>query len=134
MLSSNSSREPLGEGAPSGGGGQLGQDAAGRRGPGRSNRARLGGSRTLPRWQTTGCWQADRGPPGRRRAERVFSWAPPTFQAFLSLSTTVLYPSPSFFFFFHAQWADWWVSRIPEKGVSHHLFSGFSTLEHENLA
>lgn len=100
MLSSNSSREPLGEGAPSGGGGQLGQDAAGRRGPGRSNRARLGGSRTLPRWQTTGCWQADRGPPGRRRAERVFSWAPPTFQAFLSLSTTVLYPSPSFFFFF----------------------------------
>lgn len=29
---------------------------------------------------------------------------------------------------------DWWVSRIPEKGVSHHLFSCFSTWEHEKWA
>lgn len=57
-----------------------------------------------------------------------------------SPSPVIYFSTPHFFFFgslflfFIPQWIDWWVSRIPEKGVSHHLLDCFSTQEHENLA
>lgn len=66
------------------------------------------------------------------------SSTPGSIGLILGSSTPVLFFSTSHFFgslflFFIPQWIDWWVSRIPEKGVSHHLFDCFSTQEHENL-
>lgn len=48
----------------------------------------------------------------------------------VSFSLHISRPPP----FFVPQWVDWWVSRIPEKGASHHLFNCFSTREDEKLA
>ncbi|CAK7295330.1 hypothetical protein VULLAG_LOCUS4648 [Vulpes lagopus] len=80
------------------------------------------------------------------RPQLLKSWlmaenVPPTCQAAWS-SLRLIYSSHfslctffgSLFLFFIPQWIDWWVSRIPEKGVRRHLFDCFSTQEHENLA
>ena len=78
----------------------------------------------------TNSWLVVGHAPPPRQAE----WASPGLippQSFSLFTTFLDSPSPPHPFFFIPQWVDWWVSRIPEKGVSHHLFNCFSTRENE---